>query len=89
MSLDLVTASFNFVAGLFILNNCRVLWNQKLVRGVSVVSTAFFFIWGCWNVVYYPGLGQIWSFRAGLFEMFSNCLWIALMVYFKYREQKQ
>lgn len=84
---DYVNAGFEFVAGLFILNNCRILCKQKLVRGVSVVSTTFFFLWGCWNTWWFKYIEKPYSFSAGLFVMLTNCLWIALMLYYNHREK--
>lgn len=88
MNPDYVNAGFNLIAGFFILNNCRVLLKQKLVRGVSVVSVTFYFLWGGWNIYWFSYLDTPWSLYAGLFEMMSNCLWITLMIYYKHRENQ-
>lgn len=88
MNPDLINAGFNFIAGFFILNNCRVLLRQKLVRGVSVISVTFYLLWGIWNIFWFQYLDTPWSFYAGLFEMLSNCLWIGLMLYFNFKEKR-
>lgn len=82
---DLINAGFEALAALFILNHCRVLYQHKEVKGVSVLSTAFFFAWGGWNVLYYPSLNQIWSYYAGLAVVGANLLWLGLML--RYRSQ--
>lgn len=85
MSADLTNGLFEFAAAGFILNHCRVLYADKALRGVSLLSTAFFFLWGAWNVYYYPSLGQHWSFLGGLFVVAANGLWVGLML--KYRRR--
>ena len=40
--MDLINSLFELFASFFVLNNCRVLYKQKEVKGVSIISTAFF-----------------------------------------------
>lgn len=80
--MDLINGLFELCASLFILNNCRVLYVQKQVRGISIISTIFFTLWGLWNVFYYPHLGQMLSFYAGVGVLFCNILWVSMMVYY-------
>lgn len=79
---DLINGIFELCGCLFILNHCRVLYRQKMVRGVSLVSTIFFAAWGFWNLFYYPHLGQWISFAGGIGIVAANTLWIALMIYY-------
>ena len=58
---DLVNGAFEMLGGFFILLSIIRLWRDKKVRGVSVVHVAFFWLWGVWNVYFYPSLGQAWS----------------------------
>ena len=87
--MDLINGSFEALASVFILRHCWVLYQDKQVRGVSVLSTAFFFIWGLWNILYYPSLGQTFSFYAGIAVCLANFLWIGLMLYYKNNEAKK
>lgn len=87
MTNDLINACFEFSGALFVLNNCRTLVKDKLVRGVSLLTTVYFTAWGIWNVYYYPALGQSWSFDAGMCICTANILWIALMLYYKHKEK--
>lgn len=80
--MDLINSLFELFASLFVLNNCRVLYKQKEVKGVSIISTAFFTSWGLWNVFYYPHLGQVLSFYAGIAVLLSNLLWVGMMIYY-------
>jgi hypothetical protein len=82
VSPDIVNGLFELIGGLFILNHCRVLYQHKQVKGVSIVSTMFFSAWGFWNLFFYPHLEQMWSFAGGVVIVVANCLWIGLMLYY-------
>lgn len=86
--MDLINSLFELCASLFILGHVRTLCKDKLVRGVSVISTVFFFAWGIWNPFYYSSLNQPLSFYAGLAACAANGLWIGLMVYYKRAETR-
>ena len=85
---DIVNATFEFCAGFAVLNHCRVLIRDQEVKGISLLSIAFFTAWGFWNLFYYPHLGQIWSFLGGLFIVTANMLWLALLVFYSGHLQK-
>lgn len=85
---DTINALFEIGGGVFILNHCRVLYRDKMVRGVSIVSTLFFALWGIWNIFYYPHLGQWLSFIGGLVITISQCIWIGMMWYYTNKETK-
>ena len=84
---DLINGLFEGFASLFLLNHCRVLYKEKLVRGISIISTLFFFSWGGWNCYFYPQLGQKLSFYAGILVLIANGLWVSLMIYYRLREK--
>jgi hypothetical protein len=73
---DLMNALFEGFASFFILNHARALWKTRQAYGISLLSTAFFATWGAWNIWYYPNLGQMFSFWAGLAVFFANLFWI-------------
>lgn len=81
--LDLINGSFELLAGVFVLNHCRVLMQHKEARGVSLVSILFFTLWGFWNLVYYPALGQPASFIGGVFVVAANAFYVALMLIYR------
>ena len=83
MTPDLINALFEFLGGVFILNHVRLLLKQKTVSGVSVLSTAFFLGWGFWNLFFYPHLGQMLSFAAGVFLTVTQLLYVFLLLYYK------
>jgi len=79
---DKINAGFEFLATLFVLNNCWVVLVDERVAGVSIISTAFFMLWGGWNVYYYPSLGQKFSFYCGIGVLLSNILYVGLLIYY-------
>ena len=85
---DIINGGFEVAAAFFILNHCKILYRDKIVRGVSLLSTVFFFIWGVWNVYYYPSLGQTVSFYGGIAVCMANSVWVGLMVYYKRLENR-
>jgi hypothetical protein len=79
----MVNALFEFMGGLFVLGHCKVAIKDRQVKGVSVPSAAFFLGWGVWNLFYYPGLSQWYSFGGGVFLTAANVLYVSLLI--KYR----
>lgn len=86
MYADLINALLELTGAGFILMNCRAAYRDKDIKGVSPVSTAFFTLWGGWNMYYYPSLGQWFSFAGAVCLFAANVLWIALML--RYLRQK-
>lgn len=84
---DAVNACFEALAGLFIGLSVLRLHRDKLVRGVSPVAVGFFALWGCWNLYYYPSLGQWSSFAGGVLVVIANTVWVAQIVYYLLREK--
>lgn len=79
---DIVNGIFESVSGLLLWNNVRILIKQKQVRGVSVLTTAIFALWGYWNLYYYPSLNQTMSFIGGLVVVSANTAWVVLAIYY-------
>lgn len=79
---DLVNGAYEFGGGLMLLRNVRQLHRDKQVRGVSVLTAAFFASWGWWNLYYYPHLGQWTSFVGGILVAAVNLVWVGQMVYY-------
>jgi ABC-type transport system involved in cytochrome c biogenesis permease subunit len=82
MNADLINGLFELLAGAFVLNHCRALYRDKQIKGVSILSSAFFTLWGLWNLHFYPHLGQVWSFYGGIAVVVANAVWVAMMVYY-------
>src|SRR5438105_7336287 len=84
MNDDFINGAFQVVAAVMVLNNVRALHRDREVRGVSIASTAFFFLYGVWNLRYFPLLGQWWSFAGGVLVTLANCLCVGMMIYYTY-----
>lgn len=80
---DIINGLFELLGGLFILNHCRAVLRDRSVAGVSIAGTVFFFLWGLWNLFYYPHLDQLWSFAGGVLIVIANCLWVGLLIYYR------
>ena len=79
---DFVNGIFELGGGILLIQNCRTLYRDKIVKGVSVPVTAFFAAWGVWNLYYYPSLDQWASFAGGLVIVSANIVWVVMAVYY-------
>jgi len=86
MHTDIINAIFELLAALFILNHCRVLYRDKQVKGVSVISALFFTLWGFWNLYFYPAVGQPFSFWAGAAVVTANAIYVGMLCHYDYRQ---
>lgn len=83
MMLDILNGIFESAGGLFIMASVLRLFRDKKTRGVSAVYVVFFTAWGFWNLVYYPSLGQWWSFAGGIGVVLANMTWLGLMFHYR------
>lgn len=67
-----------------VLCNIYALNRDRQVRGVQISPTLFFFIWGIWNLYYYPHLNQWFSFLGGIAIVVTNGIWCAQAFYYTY-----
>jgi uncharacterized membrane protein YfcA len=79
---DFINGMFELFAGLFLTLNVIKLYKDKEVKGVSVISVAFFASWGYWNCYFYPSLNQWWSFVGGIGVVIMNSIWVGQMIYY-------
>ena len=63
-------------------NNCRLLYEHKRVQGVSVPTTAFFTVWGLWNLYFYPSCHLWLSFAGGICLAAVNVIWVSMACYY-------
>lgn len=82
---DFINGTFEALGGFFLLLNVRKLYRVKVVGGVDWRSTAFFTAWGCWNLAFYPSLGQWLSFAGGLFLVIVNFIWLCQIAFYTWR----
>jgi len=87
MSPDVVNGVFELVGAFFVWANVRRLWRDKTIAGVYWPTTAFFAIWGLWNLYYYPAIEQWYSFVGGIVLVSGNAVWVAMAVRIKLKEK--
>lgn len=80
--LDLINGLYEFGGGLFSLLTTKRLVKDKQVQGVSWVPFLYFFSWGIWNLIYYPNIGQVYSFLGGICLSLVSVVNLALMAYY-------
>lgn len=86
MTPDLINASFEFIGAAFTAANAKRVIADKGYAGIYLPAIVFFMSWGVWNLFYYPSLGQVFSFIAGICLVCANLTWIAsMLVYGKKR----
>ena len=88
MTPDLINASFEIAAAIFLTINVRRLLIDKSVAGVSIVPTAVFSFWGIWNLFYYSELDQPFSVAAAGAVAVVNSLWVILAIYYQSKAKK-
>ena len=81
---DQINGIFEGSASLFVIRNIWVLYKDKQVCGVSIISIGFFTLWGIWNLFYYPHLKQHWSFYGGVLIVITNIIWVGQMIFYTY-----
>jgi hypothetical protein len=80
MFVDWINGSFEIVGGILSWMNVKKLQKDKHLAGVYWPVTAFFSVWGLWNLFYYPSLDQWVSFVGGLFLVSGNSVWVLLAI---------
>lgn len=86
MTPDSVNACFEGgSAGLLLLNVVR-LYRDKKLAGVSIIPTAWFSLWGAWNLHYYKAIQQPLSWDAGAAVFVINTVWVLMALW--YRKKK-
>jgi len=89
MTLDHINAVFEGGSVLLIASNVRRLYIDKKVSGVNIIPTAWFSIWGFWNLFYYWGLGQWYSWAFGSLVFWANTTWVVLAWLYRRRDIAQ
>jgi hypothetical protein len=85
---DLINGSFEVIGAIFTWRNAVQLRRDGEIRGVYWPTSAFFTAWGLWNLVYYPALGQWFSFWGGVLLVSGNVAWVAMAMRLKFTGAK-
>ncbi len=87
IDLDHINAVFEGGSALFIASNVRRLYVDKKLSGANVATTVWFSVWGFWNLFYYFGLAQWFSWAMGAFVFLANATWVALALVYRRDER--
>jgi len=85
---DIVNGLFEVVGGILCWFNVFKLFKDREIKGVYWPVTAFFALWGWWNLYYYPSLGQWASFGGGVFLVLGNTVWAIMALRFGRESRK-
>jgi hypothetical protein len=87
MTPDHINAAFELFGAVFTWRNALQLHRDKQIKGVYWPITAFFAAWGVWNLYYYPAIGQMLSFYAGMILVLGNIIWVVQAVMYSRRDR--
>lgn len=79
MNNDVINGLFEWAGSMTIALNVAKLIGDRVLKGVNWQSTAFFTLWGLWNLHYYPSLGQWFSFSGAVAIVSANGLWLFMV----------
>lgn len=83
---DLINGAIQLIGAGFTWRSALQLHRDRCIRGVYWPSTAFFTLWGGWNLVYYPHLQQWASLAGGVLLVTGNFAWCIGALRIFYRE---
>lgn len=79
---DKINGAFEALGGVMNLVNVLRIYRDKGYRGISVLPTVVFTVWGFWNLYYYPALGQWFSFTGCVLIVAANAAWVSMAIYY-------
>lgn len=88
LSPDFINGSFEIIGACVLWLNVKQIRKDKELKGYNPSTTAFFMLWGMWNLFYYPHLDQWLSFIGGLAIMSVNVIWLGHIIYYKSNRYK-
>lgn len=77
-----INSGFEMFASLFLILNCIQLYKDKSTKGVCLWTSLFFTSWGFWNLYYYPSMGDVCSFVAGVAVTIVNITYCSMFIYY-------
>jgi hypothetical protein len=86
---DFINGALELLGAFLIANNCRLLFLHKQVQGVSVMATAYFSIWGLWNLYFYPANSLFYSFVGAILLAMANVTWVGMALHYRWRKPTQ
>jgi hypothetical protein len=87
--MDIINAMFELGGLIAILFSIRQVLKDKQVKGIHWATVALFATWGFWNLFFYSGLAQWFSFGAAACLGVAQFAYVALLIYFSRRSNEQ
>lgn len=84
---DLINGAFEAFGAWSVWANVKRLQRDRDVKGIVWQFTIVWWLWGVWNLFYYPSLHQFASFIAGIVLVAGNAVW--LVTWLKIRGEKR
>ena len=75
---DIINALFELCGAVLTWVNVSKILKDKKVVGVYWPIWIFFSLWGLWNLFYYPSVGHMLSFYAGIVLVAGNITWVII-----------
>jgi hypothetical protein len=84
---DLINGSFELVGAYFTWRNAYQLYVDRDIKGVYWPTTAFFSIWGIFNLFFYAAIFLPFSWYAAMVLTTGNLAWVTQAAILKFRPQ--
>lgn len=84
---DVANSAFVFISAGFTLNTCRVLYEDKMVKGVSLWSQVFFTAWTFWSLYFYGALHQWTSVVGESLLSLTMVIYVSMIIYYLRRQK--
>jgi hypothetical protein len=81
---DLITSAFELVGLACITADCRAVYRDKAVRGVSIWSRGVYGSWAVWNFVLFTSLQMPWAALVAAVSVVVYIVWLVLAVRYTY-----
>jgi hypothetical protein len=85
---DFVNSLFESIGAYGAWRNAYQLYKDQKISGVFWPLYLFYFGWGCWNLLYYPSLGQTFSFVGGAVLTTGNLAWVIMAIKLKLKRKE-
>lgn len=80
---DVINSFFELFSGLAVILNIKAAYVDKQIKGVRIIPTTFFVIWGYWNIYFYSQVDCLWSLIGGCLLVLTNSIWLFQMFYYR------
>lgn len=84
---DIFNGCFELLGSFFAFLNVRAILRDRNIAGIDWRTTAFFALWGTYNLFYYPHLHQFFSVIGAAFIVVINGMWVVLVM--KYKQEAE